>query len=102
MYAASKAIVNQLTQTMAVEWGSHNIQVNAICPTVAETKFLEFVKGDERHAKLREKIIARTPQKRLLKPSDIAPLTLLLASDGSEMINGTITLIDGGARLVST
>jgi 2-dehydro-3-deoxy-D-gluconate 5-dehydrogenase len=102
IYAASKAIVNQLTQTMAVEWGPYNIQVNTICPTVTETKFLELVKGDDRHAKLREKLASKMPQKRLLKPIDIAPLAIFLSSDAAEMINGAIIPIDGGSRLVST
>lgn len=101
-YAASKVVINQLTQTMAVEWGPHNIQVNAICPTVTETKFLKFVAGDTLHEKFREKLKDKMPLKRLLKPSDIAPTVLFLASDGAQFINGAIIPIDGGSRLVST
>lgn len=101
-YAASKVVINQLTQTMAVEWGIHNIQVNTICPTVTETKFLGFVAGDVLHEQFREKLKTRIPLKRLLKPSDIAPTVLFLASDGSQLINGAIIPIDGGARWVST
>lgn len=101
-YAASKVVINQLTQTMAVEWGAHNIQVNAICPTVTETKFLPFVAGDTLHEKFREKLKDKMPLKRLLKPSDIAPTVLFLASDGAQFINGAIIPIDGGSRLVST
>jgi 3-oxoacyl-[acyl-carrier protein] reductase len=102
IYAASKTVVNQLTQTMAVEWGPHNIQVNAVCPTVAETKFLNFVKGDVLHEKLREKLKERMPLKRLLKAEDIAPLVVFLASDEAQFINGAIIPVDGGSRLVST
>ena len=102
IYAASKVVVNQLTQTMAIEWGSHNVQVNAVCPTVAETKFLNFVAGDALHAKLRERLKERMPLKRLLIAEDIAPIVLFLASDGAQFINGTIIPIDGGSRLVST
>ncbi len=80
VYAASKVVINQLTQTMAVEWGPHNIQVNAICPTVTETKFLKFVAGDALHEKLRENLKNKMPLKRLLKPCDIAPAVLFLAS----------------------
>ncbi len=101
-YAASKVVINQLTQTMAVEWGPHNIQVNTVCPTVTETKFLGFVAGDALHEKFREKLKTRIPLKRLLKPSDIAPTVLFLSSDGSQLINGAIIPIDGGARWVST
>jgi 2-dehydro-3-deoxy-D-gluconate 5-dehydrogenase len=102
IYAASKVIVNQLTQTMAVEWGPHNIQVNAVCPTVTETKFLKFVEGDVQHEKLREKLKERMPLKRLLAVEDIAPIVVFLASDGAQLINGAIIPVDGGSRLVST
>jgi len=102
IYAASKVVVNQLTQTMAVEWGPHNIQVNAVCPTVAETKFLKFVEGDVQHAKLREKLKERMPLKRLLIADDIVPIVLFLASNGAQFINGAIIPVDGGSRLVST
>lgn len=101
-YAASKAVINQLTQTMAVEWGPHNIQVNTVCPTVTETKFLKFVAGDALHEKFRERLKQRIPLKRLLKPSDIAPTVLFLATEGSQFINGAIIPIDGGSRWVST
>ncbi len=101
-YSASKVVINQLTQTMAVEWGPHNIQVNTICPTVTETKFLKFVAGDSLHEKFREKLKEKIPLKRLLQPSDIAPAVLFLASEGSQFINGAIIPIDGGSRLVST
>ncbi|MCB1107742.1 MAG: SDR family oxidoreductase [Chlamydiia bacterium] len=102
IYAASKVVVNQLTQTMAVEWGPHNIQVNTVCPTVADTKFLRFVEGNARHAELREKVKERMPLKRLLKVEDVAPIVLFLASDGSQLINGAIIPVDGGSRLLST
>lgn len=102
IYAASKVVVNQLTQTMAVEWGPHNVQVNTVCPTVAETKFLKFVEGDVQHAKLREKLKERMPLKRLLTADDIAPIVLFLASDGAQLINGAIIPVDGGSRLIST
>jgi len=101
-YAASKAIVNQLTQTMAVEWGPHNIQVNTICPTVTETKFLKFVEGDALHEKFREKLKRKIALNRLLMPSDIAPTVLFLASEAAQFINGAVIPIDGGAKLVST
>lgn len=101
-YAASKVVINQLTQTMAVEWGPHNIQVNTVCPTVTETKFLNFVAGDSLHEKFRNKLKERMPLKRLLKPNDIAPAVLFLASEGAQFINGAVIPIDGGARFVST
>jgi len=102
LYAASKVVVNQLTQTMAVEWGSHNIQVNTVYPTVAETKFLNLTSGDPLHAKFRERLKEKMPLKRLLTVEDIAPVVPFLASDEAQLINGAIIPVDGGSRLVST
>ncbi len=102
VYAASKAVVNQLTQTMAVEWGMHNIQVNAVCPTVADTKFLKFIGEDKSHERLRNKLKEKMPLHRLLEPADIAPIVLFLASDAAQLINGAIIPVDGGTRLMST
>ncbi|EKD72203.1 MAG: Short-chain dehydrogenase/reductase SDR [uncultured bacterium] len=101
-YSASKAVVNQLTQTMAVEWGPHNIQVNAICPTVTQTKFLNFVADDALHEKMRNKLKSKMPLGHLLETGDIVPAVLFLASEGAQLINGAIIPIDGGSRLVST
>jgi len=101
-YSASKAVVNQLTQTMAVEWGPHNIQINAICPTITQTKFLNFVADDPLHEKMRNKLKSKMPLGRFLETSDIVPAVLFLASEGAQLINGAIIPIDGGSRLVST
>ncbi len=102
VYSASKVVINQLTQTMAVEWGPSNVQVNAVLPTVTETKFLEFVTKDPLHSKFRKKLKEKMPMGELLQPEDIAPLVLFLASKSANAINGAIIPIDGGSRLVST
>ncbi|MCX7124902.1 MAG: SDR family NAD(P)-dependent oxidoreductase [Gammaproteobacteria bacterium] len=101
-YAASKSVVNQLTQTMAVEWGHHNIQTNAICPTIIETKFLNTLSTNELHTKMRDKLKTKMPFGEFLKTDDIVPAVLFLASEGAKLINGAIIPIDGGSRLVST
>ena len=92
-YAASKSGLNALTKTMAVEWARHNIQANAICPTVILTPMGEQVwgkpeKGDPMKAKI--------PLGRFGQPVEVADLVLFLASPASDLICGDLIMIDGG------
>ncbi|QLH43411.1 MAG: SDR family oxidoreductase [Coxiellaceae bacterium] len=57
---------------------------------------------DVLHEKFREKLKSKMPLKRLLKPSDIAPTVLFLASEAAQFINGAVIPIEGGSRFVST
>lgn len=59
-YAASKAGMNQLTKTMAIEWGPHNIQVNAICPGLTNTQLLRKVWDNPQNAEML-KIYSQNP-----------------------------------------
>jgi NAD(P)-dependent dehydrogenase (short-subunit alcohol dehydrogenase family) len=92
-YAASKGGLNMLTKVMTVEWAKHNIQINAVCPTVILTPMGEKVwgqpaKGDPMKAKI--------PAARFGMPVEVADLILFLASSASDLINGQEILIDGG------
>jgi NAD(P)-dependent dehydrogenase (short-subunit alcohol dehydrogenase family) len=92
-YAASKGGLNMLTKVMTVEWAKHNIQINAVCPTVILTPMGEQVwgqpaKGDPMKAKI--------PAARFGMPVEVADLILFLASSASDLINGQEILIDGG------
>lgn len=97
-YAASKAGVNQLTKTMAIEWGRHNIQVNAICPTITMTDLGKRVWDDPQLAEMRSRLVSKIPLGRFLEPEEIAPLVLFLAGPSSQFINGAIIPIDGGGQ----
>jgi NAD(P)-dependent dehydrogenase (short-subunit alcohol dehydrogenase family) len=92
-YCASKGGLNLLTKVMMCEWAQHNIQVNAICPTVILTPMGEKVWGPpEKGAPM----LAKTPAGRFGKPVEVADLILFLASSASDLINGECVLIDGG------
>ncbi|HHL3491448.1 TPA: SDR family NAD(P)-dependent oxidoreductase [Legionella pneumophila] len=97
-YAASKAGLNQLTKTMAVEWGPYNIQINAICPTVVLTDMGKEVWNDPSRKEMRKKIEARIPLHRFAEPQEVSDLVVFLASSGSNFLNGCIIPIDDGAR----
>jgi NAD(P)-dependent dehydrogenase (short-subunit alcohol dehydrogenase family) len=92
-YAASKGGLNMLTKVMAAEWGPHNIQVNAIAPTVILTPMGTQVWGDPQKS---EPMLAKIPLRRFGQPVEVADLALFLASPASDLITGEVILIDGG------
>jgi NAD(P)-dependent dehydrogenase (short-subunit alcohol dehydrogenase family) len=92
-YAASKGGLNALTKSLAAEWARHNVQVNAICPTVILTPMGREVWGPpEKSAPM----IAATPLRRFGEPVEVADLALYLASPAAELVNGAIVMIEGG------
>lgn len=96
-YAASKAALIQLTQALALEWARHGIRVNALAPGYIETDLnREFFASDAGQA-----LIRRVPQRRLGQARELAAPLLLLASDASSFMTGSILAVDGG-HLVST
>ncbi len=92
-YCASKGGLNMLTKVMALEWGLHNIQVNAVCPTVILTPMGTKVWGDPAKA---APMLAKIPLGRFGQPVEVADLILFLASPASDLITGEAILIDGG------
>jgi NAD(P)-dependent dehydrogenase (short-subunit alcohol dehydrogenase family) len=92
-YSSAKAALHQLSRTMAVEFGPHNVQVNCIAPTVTMTAMgrKSWPAGSRTDAKL-----ARIPAGRFAEPVDVAYVTLFLASGLSDFVNGTIVPVDGG------
>jgi NAD(P)-dependent dehydrogenase (short-subunit alcohol dehydrogenase family) len=92
-YCASKGGLNMLTKVMALEWGLHNIQVNAVCPTVILTPMGTKVWGDPAKA---GPMLAKIPLGRFGQPVEVADLILFLASQASDLITGEAILIDGG------
>jgi NAD(P)-dependent dehydrogenase (short-subunit alcohol dehydrogenase family) len=92
-YSAAKAGLQLLTQTMAVEFGPHNVQANCIAPTVILTPMAERVwkPGPRTDFKL-----AGIPAGRFGKPADVADVVLWLASPLSDYVNGAVIPVDGG------
>ncbi len=92
-YAASKNGLNALTKVMCLEWARHNVQANAVLPTVILTPMGEQVWGDPARG---DPMRAKIPADRFGKPIEVADLVLFLASSASDLINGQTILIDGG------
>lgn len=92
-YCASKGGLNMLTKVMMSEWARHNIQVNAVCPTIILTPMGEKVWGEPAKG---QPMLDKTPARRFGQPIEVADLVLFLASSASDLINGECVLIDGG------
>ena len=92
VYAASKAAMIHLTKSMALEWGRHGINVNAICPGYIDTDMNHHYWDTE----AAQKLVSFLPRRRVGVPSDLDGLLLLLASDDSQFINGAVIAVDDG------
>ncbi|MDR6498733.1 SDR family oxidoreductase [Burkholderia sp. DN3021] len=95
LYAMSKAAVVQMTRAMALEWGRHGINVNAICPGYIDTEINHYLWETEQG----QKVQSMLPRRRVGKPQDLDGLLLLLAADESQFINGSIISADDGFGL---
>lgn len=93
-YTATKAAVANLVRTLAIEWGPHNVRVNAVSPGYVETDMMMAL--IQRGTLNQDKMKARTPLPRLGKPQDIAAMCAFLASPGASWINGAVIPVDGG------
>jgi 2-dehydro-3-deoxy-D-gluconate 5-dehydrogenase len=98
-YAASKAALNQLTRTMAVEWGPYNIQVNAICPTIILTETGRQVWDNPSLAAQRQEKEKRIPLHRFGEPEEVANVALFLASAAANFVHGVSLPLDGGMTI---
>ncbi|WP_345777498.1 SDR family oxidoreductase [Luteibacter sp. dw_328] len=99
-YAASKAAVESLVRTAALEFAPWQVRVNAMAPASIDTPMMQvsFARdSDPDTARLRN--IGRHPLGRLGTADDVAALALFLAGDGSAWLTGGIFPIDGGASV---
>ncbi len=97
-YAASKAAVNSLTKTAAMECARFNIRVNAICPGPIGTEMmLRFQEQDPLFFK--ETILDSIPMQRIGKPEEIASAILFAASSDASFMTGQVLVLDGGLSM---
>lgn len=91
-FAAAKAGVHQLTQTLAFELASHGIRVNCVAPLFVDTPGSREAVTEGRRALS----AAAIPLGRIARPDDIAGAVLYLASELSSFVTGQTLLVDGG------
>jgi len=92
VYCMSKAAAVQMTRAMALEWGRFGINVNAICPGYIRTE----INDAHWETESGQRLIQMLPRKRIGSPEDLDGLLLLLASDHSGFINGSVIAADDG------
>jgi len=93
IYGATKAGIIQMVRGLASELGPHGVRVNAIVPSIVETKLVEPLK---QRPEIFNALAAHTVFNRWSQPSEIATAVAFLASDAASYVTGTALLVDGG------
>jgi NAD(P)-dependent dehydrogenase (short-subunit alcohol dehydrogenase family) len=94
-YAAAKGGLWQTTRTMALELARHGVRVNSLAPGYIETEINSDFLAGPAGERMRQKI----PQRRFGTPADLDGALLLLASDASRYMTGSVIVVDGGFLL---
>jgi NAD(P)-dependent dehydrogenase (short-subunit alcohol dehydrogenase family) len=94
VYSFTKAGLIMMTRVWAIEFGPHNVRVNAIAPGLIQTDFSSYFWSNEDHM---TRLRATQPIPRVGQPSEIGSLALFLSSDEASFITGQTYVVDGGA-----
>lgn len=99
-YSASKAAIQNLTKTLALEGAPFNIRVNCVAPGIVETPIHNLAKLDlETRQKRADLMHSLQPLARMGKPMDIAEAVFFLGSEASSWTTGSILDVDGGINI---
>jgi dehydrogenase/reductase SDR family member 4 len=94
VYSFTKAGLIMMTRVWAIEFGPHNVRVNALCPGLIQTDFSEYFWKNPEHV---ERLKHTQPIPRVGQPEEMAGMALYLASDESSFVTGQAFVADGGA-----
>ena len=95
-YSAAKAGLIQLTRALALELAEHDIRVNAIAPGYFETEMTQ----EYLSSPAGQRLVERLPLRRFGEAGDLDGVLLLLASDDSRYMTGSVITVDGGHTLL--
>lgn len=98
LYSMTKAALNMMTQSYALELGPKGVRVNAIAPGLIQTALSEYYWKDEAR---REKRLERQPIRHLGQPEEVAEVAAWLASDRASFVTGQTLVADGGRLLAA-
>ena len=93
VYCASKHAIEGMTKAMAMEWASHGIRVNTVCPTFIRTDFTTQTLEDPVQL---NRILTKIKLGRVGEVEDVMGAVVFLASDASSLVTGAHLVVDGG------
>jgi 3-oxoacyl-[acyl-carrier protein] reductase len=96
-YAASKAAVETLSKTLALELGPHGVNVNVVAPGYIDVRGWSDAYPDRATDDLRAALVRSIPMGRAGDPRDIAAAVLFLCSDAAAHVSGAVLDVDGGS-----
>lgn len=99
IYCLSKAAVIMMTQVLAGELASDNIQVNAIAPGFIKTKFSSAIWQNDQ---INSAVMKQIPQGRMAEPDELTGIAIYLAAEASSFTTGAVMLVDGGQKIGTT
>lgn len=100
IYALSKAAINSVVQTAALELAPRNIRVNAVSPGPTETGvFDKMGLDDNTKAAVKNALQQKIPLKQIGHPDDVAAMVIHLCSDAAKFITGAEVKMDGGMTI---
>jgi meso-butanediol dehydrogenase/(S,S)-butanediol dehydrogenase/diacetyl reductase len=92
-YNAAKGAVTNFTRSLALEYGSRGVRINAVAPSLTSTEATAFL---EKNKAAMAAFFDRIPIGRAAKPEEVAGVIAFLASEDAVFVNGVILSVDGG------